>query len=145
MGRVAAFIFTGLILVGALAGCSKPKAAWETVYPASGVLTFGGKPISGAQVTLFPTDPAVPESVRPTAVTEADGRFKLSTFAEGDGAPRGSYNVSVIWHPVVFADGGAVRGANQLPQKYARPDSSDIKVDVAEGGTVFPTIDIPGQ
>jgi hypothetical protein len=145
MLRSAQPLWIALALVGMLSGCSKAKSPWEVVYPASGILTFEGKPISGAQVTLFPVDPSVPESVRPTAITEADGRFKLSTFSDGDGAPKGDYKVSAIWHPLVHGPGGAVRGDNKLPVKYSRPDSSGLTVKVEEGGSSLPPIDIPAQ
>jgi hypothetical protein len=133
----------GFVLLGLLVGCGKAKAPWEKVSPVSGVLTLGGKPIVGAQVTLFPVDGTVPESIRPTAVTDADGRFHLRTFAEADGAPAGDFRVSVIWHPLVQSDGGMVRGVNQLPAKYATPDGSGLTVTVAEGGSTLPAIDIP--
>lgn len=145
MFRRAQRLGIALVLAASLSGCTKAKSPWEIVHPASGILTFGGKPVYGAQVTLFPVDSSVPESVRPTAVTEADGRFRLSTFADGDGAPKGEYKVSAIWHPVVQSEGGAVRGANQLPAKYARPDSSGLTVTVDEGGVSLPAIDIPTE
>jgi hypothetical protein len=136
-------VWIGLLLAASLSGCSKAKEPWEITHPASGTLTYGGKPVSGAQVTLFPTDVKVPEKVRPTGTTEADGRFTVSTFAEGDGAPVGVYKVSIIWQPLVQGKGGASRGENQLPIKYARPDSSGFTVTVAEGTTTFPVIEIP--
>lgn len=143
MNYRAGVLGAGVVLLGLLAGCNKAKAPWETVFPVSGALTFGGKAIAGAQVTLFPIDGKVPESIRPTAVTEADGRFHLRTFAEADGAPAGDYRVSVIWHPLVASEGGMVRAANKLPPKYATPDGSGLTVTVAEGGSTLPAIDIP--
>lgn len=134
-----------LLVALVVVGCGKAPESWEVVHPVSGVLTYGGKPIAGAQVTLFPVDAKVPDAVRPTAVTEADGRFHLSTFAESDGAPAGDYRVSVIWHPVVHGEGGAVRGGNQLPVKYASPDSSGLTAKVDVGGSALSPIEVIPQ
>jgi hypothetical protein len=139
----AKLVWIGLALLAV--GCGKASAPWEIVHPVSGSLTFGGKPIAGAQVTLFPVDSKIPEKVRPTAVTEADGRFRLSTFADSDGAPAGDYRVSVIWHPVVQSPGGAVRGGNQLPPKFASPETSGLTAKVEAGGSALSPIEVPVQ
>lgn len=143
MSPHAKFVWLSLAVLAV--GCSKVPASWEIVHPVSGLLTFGGKPIAGAQVTLFPVDTAIPDKVRPTAVTEADGRFRLSTFADSDGAPAGDYKVSVIWHPVVQSPGGAVRGGNQLPSKFASPETSGLVAKVEAGGSTLSPIEVPGQ
>jgi len=135
----------GLLVMAVGIGCSRSQAPWEIVHPASGTVTFGGKAIVGAQVTLCPLDSTFPEAVRPTAVTQADGKFQLSTYKAGDGAPSGDYKVTVIWHPLVDGEGGAVRGANALPVRYATPESSDLSVNIPEGGATLPVIDLVAQ
>lgn len=135
----------GLLVLALGVGCSRSRQPWEVAYPASGSLTLAGKPIAGAQITLVPQDSKFPESIRPTAVTRADGRFDLSTFQDGDGAPRGEYKVSVIWHPLVQSEAGAVRGANALPARYATPDSSGLTVSISDSKTTLPAIDLAAQ
>lgn len=134
-----------LLCLALLVGCGRSREPWEVVHPASGVLTWQGQPVVGAQITLVPTDSKVPESVRPTAVTGENGAFEISTYADGDGAPEGDYKVSVIWHPLVVSEGGNVRGGNVLPPKYAIPETSGVTLTVAEGGTAWPTLDLTPQ
>jgi hypothetical protein len=79
-----------LLAITALAsGCgdSNPKT-----YPVSGVVTLDGKPVPGATVTFIPDD-----SKSKSAATNCDaqGKYSMSTFKQGDGAIPGSYKVIV--------------------------------------------------
>jgi hypothetical protein len=69
------------------------------VYPVSGQVIYDGKPAAKVQVYLFPTSapmvPTIPSN--PHGVTGPDGRFTLSTFGPGDGAPEGGYQVLLLW------------------------------------------------
>src|SRR5258707_15875435 len=81
-------IFLALAL-SALAGCGATGPV--RCHPVSGQVTYDGKPAAGVRVYLMPTSaPMVPViPANPHAVTGADGRFKVSTYADGDGAPEG--------------------------------------------------------
>lgn len=119
-------------------GC-QAKKPWEIAIPTSGTVTFDGKPISGAEVTFVPVGTDVPNSVRPSATTKADGTFKLTTHAQDDGAPVGEYQVSILWHPLVDTGSGPSRGGNKLPERYSRPETSKITATVKpEGGAIPP-------
>ena len=119
-----------LLVTAVLGGCGGPSKPWEVVVPVSGQLTFEGKPVSGAQITLYPTSTEVPDSVRPSATTTEDGSFVLGTFGANDGAPVGDYKASVVWFKVVDVGSGPVRGDNVLPQKYSNPEASGITVTI---------------
>ena len=74
------------LLAAVSAGCgpSAPK-----LYPASGTVTFEGKPVEGASV-LF-----IPQAGRPSmATTDASGKFTVTTNGK-PGAPLGTYLVTV--------------------------------------------------
>lgn len=77
-------------------GCSggdvaggKPK---EPVYKVSGVVTYKGQPVAGADVTF------ASESGNRGAFgrTNEEGKFKLSTFGVNDGAIAGKHTVTVL-------------------------------------------------
>ena len=75
----------GLLAV-ALAGCggSSPK-----LYPATGTVTFDGKPVDGAQVTF------VPQQGAPClGTTDGAGKYTMTTRGK-PGVPAGSYSVTV--------------------------------------------------
>lgn len=83
--RLAAF---ALLLTTAAGGCGRRGA---DVAPASGVVTFGGSPVVGAQVTFM-----APTAARAAyGVTDAAGKFVLSTFGQGDGAQPGTHVVTI--------------------------------------------------
>lgn len=119
-----------LLLTPALSGCGGSSKPWEVVVPASGQVTFEGKPVAGAQITLYPTSAEVPDTVRPSATTSEDGSFVLGTYGANDGAPAGDYKAGIVWFKVVDTGGGPVRGNNVLPQKYSNPEASGIVVTV---------------
>lgn len=81
-------------------GCGKTNAP-ITVHPVSGRIFYAGQPAAGVQVYFVPTTapamPLIPSN--PRGVTEADGRFTLTTFTESDGAAIGLYQVILIWPP----------------------------------------------
>lgn len=129
-----------LLLLPALGGCGGSSKPWEVVVPASGQLTFEGKPVSGAQITLYPTSAEVPDTVRPSATTTEDGSFVLGTYGANDGAPAGDYKASVVWFKVVDAGAGPVRGDNVLPKKYSNPEASGIAVTISAPETKVPAI-----
>src|SRR5688500_7600325 len=62
-----------------------------TVHPVSGQVLYDHKPAAGVQVFLYPTSaPMMPQiPMNPRGVTGPDGRFKISTYGEGDGAAEG--------------------------------------------------------
>ncbi|HAV31590.1 MAG TPA: hypothetical protein DC058_01635 [Planctomycetaceae bacterium] len=122
----------GLLAAVLLAGCSE-KPAWEVSYPAAGLLTFRGRPVPNADIVLFPEDSTWPETVRPRARTKEDGTFEVWTSEPGDGAPAGSYKVTLVRTEVGFSKGAVVAKPNDLPRKYERPDSSDLRVTIAPG------------
>lgn len=80
-----------LTLVGCGGGASVPKGRPKT-NPYSGVLTMDGKPVEGASVTFHPKQGGHAATGR----TDAEGKFVLQTFVEGDGVVPAEYGISVI-------------------------------------------------
>ncbi len=132
------------LVAGALAaaGCGGSSNPWETVFQTHGQVQLAGKAIPGATLVLYPTDPAVPASIRPTATTDAEGRFRLGTFSREDGAPAGNYRVAVVWHPLVNDRGGPVRGPNKLPVKYSQPDTTPLTTRIEATENQLPVLEL---
>lgn len=129
-------------IVGLFAGCGKGKEPWEFVVPAKGVIHFKGKPVAGAMITLVPLDDKVPSSVRPTATSKEDGTFQLGTYSAADGAPVGEYKVLALHFPVVGSKESPSAGPNDLPAKYARAETTDLKVTIAEDHPDLPPLEL---
>ena len=133
------------VLVFLLAGCggeADPSAGINLV-PVSGSLLFKGQPAAGAMLIFHPEGQDEDNhAIRPSAVTDVEGRFELTSFENGDGAPPGKYNVAVIWELEPEASGGfsslgqdKANGDTLLNRKYASPDTSELTAVVASTPT----------
>lgn len=138
--RLPVFVCFGLMLISI--GCGDKAKPWEKVVPASGQITFEGKPVEGAQITLTPVSGEFPNTVRPSATSITGGTFILGTYGATDGAPAGEYKVSAVWFKTVNSGGSMVRGDNVLPGKYANADTSGITVVINDTETNIPAIDL---
>src|SRR5579884_4077929 len=84
----------------------------KTYYPVKGSVLVNGKPAEGLTVIFSRVNDPDPEPARPTASTQADGSFELSTYLTKErvvktGAPAGTYVVTCFWLPPEAANAGA--------------------------------------
>jgi hypothetical protein len=79
-----------LILLAPL-GCSSGPSRPPT-YPVSGTVTWKGTPLADARVVFVPAGGGMEAA---SGVTDADGKYQLTTFVAGDGAQPGEYRVKV--------------------------------------------------
>ena len=135
-------LISAILLTPLLWGCGKQKQPWETVYPAKGVVTYKGQPIADAEIALFPADESMPESIRPKARSSETGEFVVWTNQVGDGAPAGTYKATVVHHAVKFVKQVAVTMPNDLPKKYATVQTTDLLVEIGEGATEIPPLEL---
>jgi hypothetical protein len=110
-GRLPAVPFSrlaaaGLVLLFAAAGCGNPEMG-----RVSGRITNGGKPVAGVEVMFY-----TPNRPVARAVTDADGRYTLSTRRLNDGAYAGRHKVAI--------------------EPKFNPDGSEV----SQGGTVAPNV-----
>ncbi|MHB8897521.1 MAG: carboxypeptidase-like regulatory domain-containing protein [Thermoguttaceae bacterium] len=149
--------FASLICaVPLVSGCGGDSSDVGTVK-ADGVVTLDGSPVEGATVTFAPK---AKEGRAATGLTDASGKFSLTTVQAGDGAMPGSYDVVVSkmvggtsqvtarTQEEYYAEvkkrqgapgGGEKPGAdasaakNELPEKYSVKERSGLTADVAAG------------
>jgi hypothetical protein len=99
----------------------------KPVHPVRGHVFMDGTPLPDGAVAFYLINP---DAKKPTktadAMLEADGSFVLSSYTANDGAPVGEY--------VVTVSGSA---AQIVPAKYAKPETSDLRVTVKAGSNVF--------
>lgn len=128
--------------------------------PVTGTVMMDGKPVEGAAVTFSPEGAGHAAA----AVTDASGKFQLTTDTAGDGAVAGKYKVTVTKYEkrtetiaageedmdAVYAameaagedvsGSGDKRGTendgpkNELPAQYANPKTTTLQAEVSEGG-----------
>jgi 3',5'-cyclic AMP phosphodiesterase CpdA len=96
-----------------------------------GKLFYDGCSVADARVALYSVSEDGKKFTRVAdAITEGDGSFQLSTYVADDGAPVGEYVVTAA-HP-----------GRLLPDKYAKPQTSDLRVTIKETGNDL-TLELP--
>ena len=117
----------------ALGGCGGGATGPGTVR-ATGVVTFGGKPVAGANVIFYPATAADPGLASQT-VTDNEGRFTLSTHVGAGkfriGIAPGQYAVAVTKLDTAAIASTLSPPKNLLPRKYASPTTSKLTADVS--------------
>jgi 3',5'-cyclic AMP phosphodiesterase CpdA len=115
---------------------AKQRKAVRT-FPVSGVVTLDGKPLAGATVAFHRLNAETERYVNTAdGLTDADGRYKLSTYTKFDGCPAGEFVVTVVKTGRGYDD-GETDEKSKLPAAYATAAKSELKVTVKEGTNEF--------
>jgi hypothetical protein len=116
----------------------------KAVYPVRGQILVQGRPAARATVTFHPAGDA-PDDLRPSAQTDDQGYFTLTSYANGDGAPEGDYAVTVTCFRA-FATRNPSEGdentRNLLAPRYANPATSQLKATVSRGNNELPPFQV---
>lgn len=142
-GKRLNFVQWSVLALAACAwGCSGGSDKWTEarpqVYPAGGIVQYNGAPLEGATV-VFRSEA---EQKAAYGTTNAEGKFTLTTFEEGDGAVAGKHQVRITKIKTEIAPAPADPGADVvppketslLPAKYADFKTSGLTTEVAPGG-----------
>lgn len=136
-------LLPGMTVLLAICGCGK-NSAQLPVFPVTGEVTYDGAPASGVHVYLLPmnapTFPTIPSN--PHGITGADGRFKITTYAAGDGAPPGSYLVVFIWPDETRRDD---EEPPDLLLGWYDASHTQLNVTVPEAPTILEAFHLPAQ
>jgi hypothetical protein len=126
----------------AASGCGEGNLA---VYPVTGTVNVDSKPADGAMVTFCPTDGSDELlKLRPRGVTGPDGKYQLTTFDEGDGAPAGDYKVIIQWPAKTAGEQIIGSGPDRLRGRYMDLQRSQFTVKV-EGATEAPPFELTSK
>jgi hypothetical protein len=115
------------------------------LYPAQGKLLYKNQPLDGATLTFHLVGGSA-NTVPPTAVTEEDGSFTVTTGLK-EGAPAGEYVVTMVCpkiaaakskNTVAFGDRAQIK--DRFNGAYANEARSKIKVAIRDGAPELPTI-----
>ncbi|PQO34489.1 carboxypeptidase regulatory-like domain-containing protein [Bremerella cremea] len=131
-----AMLTVAACLVGCSSGSSEKVPGRSLTVNVIGTVALNGKPVAGATV-MFNS-----ESLNLTAYgkTDADGKFQLTTYEPGDGAPIGHYRVVIKKveqsvtgesdHPALPP---TTQSSSKLPLQYANWKTSGLTAMVVEG------------
>jgi hypothetical protein len=115
-----------------------PSKGRKPVQVVQGKVVLDGKPVADALIALYAPDMKDGKKMKRVAdgLSEPDGTFALSTYLAGDGAPTGEYIVTVVQRDYPF-DESHKPAPNRLPERYATPAQSPLRVAVREGRNEF--------
>lgn len=132
---IKGFMSSRIALLGSilflLTGCGSSNPA---TYPVNGKVSYNGKAVKNGIIMFVPDG----EGNAANGNLEADGSYKLTTFAANDGARPGKYKVSIQVFPGE-GEGGGLPGQEfagmkpPIPPKYGQPTTSGLTAEVKEG------------
>lgn len=116
--------FLAMILVAL--GCNQSRTP---VFPTEGTLLISGQPAANVFVLFHPVD-SKPDSLRPSATTDKDGKFRLTSHEAYDGGPAGDYTVTLLYEPVNSPLMRPKGKPPQIPVLYTKVQSSPLRAKI---------------
>jgi len=121
-----------------LTGCR--EYSQRELFPVDGVLTVNQEPAVHANVAFHPLDRGA-SALCPVGRTDAQGRFRLTTLSNFDGAPAGEYAVTIVW----LDESSLIDDCNcsdplkhdRLKGFYAKADQTEFQVTVNRSANSF--------
>ena len=101
--------------------------------PVKGRAVLAGQPLENATVRFYrrPAKAGTRPQLMADGLTDADGTFQATTYRAFDGVPAGEYFVCVV--KLDGYAGGNAPGKNSLPERYADPTTTPLRVEVRPG------------
>ena len=140
---VTPVLVTAVVALAFCQGCGEkmPDGPRVPTFPVVGQILVDGKPPDYLAVTLepqFEKPQVIPGS---GAYTDKDGKFAISTFETGDGAPAGTYKLTFMWGQINLLN-GQYSGPDKLKGRYKKPDDSKHNVTVTDQKIDLGTIEL---
>lgn len=140
------------ILVTALAafafcqGCGEkmPDGPRVPTFPVVGQVLVDGKPADYLSLNLEPQFEKAAVIPSSAAFTDKDGKFAISTFESGDGAPPGKYKVTFMWGQINLLN-GQYGGPDKLKGRYKKATDSKHEVTVTDQKIDLGTIELTAK
>ncbi len=136
-----------LVAAASLVGCggSEPPGPKQLpTVPAAGTVTYKGQPLANATVACQHLDGQVSASGK----SDASGKFTLKSYGDKDGAPAGSYKVSVSVSAVQEIEPGVMAPEppggfkSPIPAKFGNVAESGLTLEVPAAGSTDLKLDL---
>lgn len=124
--RIKLLLLPFLTLILTEFGCSNGRVP---VYPTEGKLLINGQPAANVFVLFHPLD-SKPDSLRPSATTDNEGKYRLTSHEAYDGGPAGEYTVTLLYEPVNSPLMRQKGKPPQIPANYTKPQSSPLRAKI---------------
>jgi hypothetical protein len=137
-----------LLIASGLAGCKRSRLDELPLrFPVQGKIFVGDKPAEGAVIAFHPVKKAEGPSSTSRGTADSQGKFSLTTYVSGDGAPEGEYIVTVYWpeRPLNPNGEGHDLPVDKLRGKFANPAASKLRARIGPQLTTLPRLDLGSQ
>ncbi len=121
------------LLVANLVGCGPKYPNEKEVFKITGKVTVDGKPVPEVQISFHDVRGVdTKQPTYPQGFTDAEGNIRVSTYADGDGAPAGEYKVTFLLQEYNLIS-RSYGGPDKLNGKYKDPQKTPISITIAKG------------
>ena len=133
-----------MALLSLLVGCGGPKQGQLPTAQVTGQVTYRSSPLVRGEIKFIPVN-ASGTGVRVAYGTlDGQGRYRLGTYSQGDGAILGDYQVTAESRKEISPDAtqhatkyDLLRAKSLIPDRYADPGKSGLTAHVAAGGNTI--------
>lgn len=113
-------------------GCETRNPNEKICIPVTGEVYVDDQPAAGILVFCHPSDGIdVSQPTVTQGITNAQGRFELTTYEAGDGAPLGEYRLTFTWQDFKVLS-ASFSGPDKLKGRYDDPEKSEIRLQVVD-------------
>lgn len=122
-----------VILFLSACGSDQPGGERYETFPVTGQVYIDGAPAEGVAVVFHDAEALdKAEEMQPSATTDKDGNFKISTYQQSDGVPEGDYVLTFFKKKFDMLKMQYL-GDDELEGRYSNPKKSEVKVSVRKG------------
>jgi hypothetical protein len=137
------FRYCVLVLVFVcLIGCAKSDPRKAGLVPVGGTITYNGSPLDNATIVFTPKDSSKQGA---GGLSDASGKFKLTTISDQDGTYTGEYAVYVLKEEQIqisdeelleYSRNGQTppQPKSLIPTQYSNPAEPIINISIPTGG-----------
>jgi len=121
------------VLCPLLCSCGGEEPFRKETFPVTGEVYVDGQP--GGMLRVKCHDVKGLDTDHPTlssALTDASGKFQISTYEASDGVPEGEYVLTFMWGTMNLLKGN-YGGPDKLNDRYTDPETSEHRFTVVAG------------
>ena len=128
-----------LILVLLTTGCSGPDSWKVRTHKTSGNITINGAhPVNAMIILKSIGDPIDTRHSQPWGEVGQDGTYQLTTYQTNDGAPAGTYAITLFWPSSPGSD------IDRLKEQFDSIENAVAQVEIKSGNNTIPDIKLEG-
>lgn len=120
-------------------GCGGPEAWKVHTHQAEGKITINGEaPVNAIIILKSLGAPIDARHTQPWGEVQQDGSYQLTTYRYQDGAPSGTYAVTLFWPTAPGSD------TDRLNEKFTSIETAVAQVEIKSGNNTLPEIKLEG-